>query len=192
MTRIIGIAGGTASGKSTLAEALARRTGALLVAQDRFYRSLPEGVAALAWNFDEPAAVDLDGLATALAALACGGTAELPAYAFQHHRRAPGTERVGPATLVVVEGLFVLRPPIRALLHRAVYVHAPDDLRLIRRIRRDIAERGRTVDEVLVQYERTVRPAHERYVAPSAASADLRVDGMGALEDALEALVGLR
>jgi uridine kinase len=190
VTRVVGLAGGTASGKTTLARALTGRVGGLLVAQDRFYRSIPDGLRPLDWDFDDPAAVDLDGLAEAVAALAGGGAADLPVYDFRTHRQTGRRERVEAAGLVVVEGLFVLRAPVRQHLHLAVFVDAPADLRLMRRIRRDMAERGRTADEVLTQYERTVRPAHERHVGPSAASADLVLDGTAPIEACVGALLG--
>ncbi len=189
MSFIVGIGGGTASGKSTVAAALAAHLGesAVLIAQDRYYHSLPGPP--LGFDFDHPSAVALDALATDLQALARGQAATLPVYDFANHRRTNETERVEAKPVVIAEGLHVLGALIRPHLHCAVYVQAPDDLRLIRRIRRDVKQRGRTVDSVLDQYERTVRPAHEQFVAPCADTADLLLDGLAPIEACVRLLL---
>lgn len=192
---VVGIAGGTASGKSTAVARVARALGdqALLLVHDRYYRDLPQGTAALAYNFDHPSALDTDALVADLDALRAGEAVALPSYEFHHHARSLLRERVEPRPVILVEGILVLaESKLRSRLDRAVYIDTPADIRLIRRVRRDMRERGRTVEAVLRQYETTVRPMHEAYVEPSRAHADIVLDGMlpeDALAEALLAIV---
>lgn len=179
-TVVIGMAGGSASGKTTAAAVLARRLGerCLLVQHDRYYRPLAEGTDPAAHNFDHPDALESDRLAADLDALRAGRRARLPRYDFATHRREDRWDDADPRPVVLVEGILVLADPVlRAALDHRVFVHAPDDVRLVRRIRRDLAERGRALADVLHQYERTVRPMHEAHVAPSRVHADLVLDG---------------
>lgn len=182
------MAGGTASGKTTLSRRLVERFQATLIGHDRYY--LDAGQDPSTFNFDHPGSLDTPALVAHLDLLKEGESADLPCYDFRTHTRLPEVERVAAAPVVVVEGILVLAT--EALRQRAdlsVYVHADDDLRLCRRIARDMAERGRTAQSVLAQYQQTVRPMHRAYVAPSRWSADLVVDGEGAIEDALDAVV---
>lgn len=195
---VLGIAGGTASGKSTVAEAVARRLGdrCLLVSHDRYYRSLSEEhrSAPETWNFDHPRALDTERMVADVDALRAGRSALLPVYDFATHSRLPESrhDRVEPREILVVEGILVLaEPELRERFDRSVYVHTADDLRLLRRIRRDRLERGREVDDILAQYLRTVRPMHEAFVAPSRAHADLVVDGAAPVAAAVGAILGL-
>lgn len=177
---VVGIAGGSGSGKTTAAALVSRRLGArcLVVEHDRYYRPLPRGVDPARFNFDHPGALESDRLVADLDALRSGRAARLPRYDFTAHRRAEAWDEVHPRPIVLVEGILVLADPLlRAALDHRVYVDAPDDVRLLRRIRRDLAERGRALDDVLQQYERTVRPMHDAHVAPSRAWADLVLDG---------------
>ncbi len=172
---ILAIAGGTASGKTTFAEVLVARTGALLISHDRYYRDCPnaEGV-----NFDHPDALETSLLVEHLDALRRNEPVRLPDYDFVTHRRIAGKE-VQPRPIVVVEGILVLADP--ALVSRCdltVFMHCPDDVRLLRRLLRDCAERGRTLRSVAEQYLTTVRPMHERFVAPCEAAADMVLDGL--------------
>ena len=172
---VVGIAGGTASGKTTLAERAAARTGAALVTHDRYYRDADAHT-----NFDHPDALDTDGLVAHLDALRVGRPVDLPVYHFPTHKRLAETERLEPRPIVLVEGILVLASvELRRRLDLAVFVRAAADVRLIRRLRRDIAERGRDLDGVVRQYLATVRPMHDAWVEPSAAHAALVLDGEG-------------
>jgi len=175
---VVGIAGGTGSGKTTLARRLLAAVGsdrALVLEQDSYYRDIstygdvPEdGI-----DFDHPSAIDLDRLAGDLGALRAGRSIDRPVYDFASHRRLPGGVAESPRPLVVVEGLFVLwHAETRSRLDLKVYVDAEADLRLARRLRRDVLERGRTWGSVLDQYLRSVRVGHHRFVAPSRVHAD--------------------
>ncbi len=165
----------------------------LLLTHDRYYHSLPEAVRAtpIRHNFDHPDSLDTDHLVRDLQALRAGRQVTVPAYDFASHARCPPErwETVSPRSLIVVEGILVLaHAGLRDAFDHAVYVHTPDDLRLVRRIRRDVRDRGRQAEDVLEQYERTVRPMHEAHVAPSRSYADLELDGtrpVGELVDAL-------
>jgi len=179
--RVIGVAGPSGSGKSTLARALADAwPGALVLCADDYYRDL----AHLGWeervavNFDHPQAMDLDALAADLDALRQGAEVAGPVYDFARHERRPERRVLSAAALVVVEGVLLLQSDaVRATLDLKVYVDAPLDLCLVRRLRRDLLERGRGVESILAQYEATVRPMALAYVLPQRALADLTVSG---------------
>lgn len=181
---VVGIAGGTASGKTTTARALTRRLGdrCLWLTHDRYYRSMPPELRAdpTQYNFDHPDALETERMVADVTALREGRTVLVPDYDFETHTRMPESAwaEFSPRELVIVEGILVLSDPdLRETMDHRVYVHAPDDIRLMRRIRRDVTERGREVGEILEQYERTVRPMHQAFVAPSRHYADLVVDG---------------
>ncbi|HHO51473.1 MAG TPA: uridine kinase [Deltaproteobacteria bacterium] len=185
---VIGIAGGSASGKSTLAQATEERLGArcLRIAHDRYYRSAHDPET----NFDHPEALDTLALAQDLDRLRSGQPAHLPRYDFSSHQRLPKPELHLPRPILIVEGILVLAvPELHTRLDLKIFVTAPADVRLIRRLRRDVAERGRSMGDVLSQYERSVRPMHERFVAPSEAHADLVLDGMGHPRDLAQSLI---
>ncbi|MGM0574484.1 MAG: uridine kinase [Myxococcota bacterium] len=185
MPILVGIAGGTGSGKSTFARRLLRALGeerCALVSQDHYYRDLSDmGVEARSRvNFDHPDAIDADYLAGHLRALKAGKPITMPRYDFTRHTRAPGGQPLEPRSVVLVEGILVLVwPEVLSELDVKVFVDTPHDVRLARRVRRDITERGRDVDGVLAQFLDTVRPMHEHYVAPSRSHADLVVPGEG-------------
>lgn len=183
MTRplIIGIAGGTASGKTTIVRVFAEKLGALRIEHDRYYRDMDDPERA---NFDHPDALETPLLVSHLDALRRGETVGLPRYDFLTHRRVDVVDEVGPAPrLIVVEGILALAyRELRDRYDLSVYVDAPDDIRLLRRMVRDIRERGRTVENVAEQYLATVRPMHERFVRPSMKHAGLVLDGMDAPE----------
>jgi uridine kinase len=184
---LLGIAGGTGTGKSTIARALLARVDGCVLGVDSYYRDLSHlapGERARQ-NFDEPAAIEFTLLVEHLRQLAQGCPVLKPVYSFDTHTRVDAVT-VAPAPLIVVEGLFALWwTELRALLDHKVYLDAPPDLRLARRIQRDVIERGRTVDSILEQYLATVRPMHERYVEPTRAYADLVVTNTGTLEESL-------
>jgi uridine kinase len=187
----VGIAGGTGSGKTTFARALRASLPpgtAVLIDHDAYYRDLA-GVPAEARcgvNFDHPDALENELLAAQLDALGAGRGIDKPVYDFAHHLRAAQTERIEPAPVVLVEGILVLADPeLRARFDLKLFVETPTDVRLLRRIRRDIVERGRSIDGIADQYLATVRPMHEAFVAPSRAFADLVVPGDGDFTTAL-------
>ena len=189
--KIIGIAGGTASGKTTVARALVERLGpsAALLSHDRYYRDVAEP---RGFNYDHPDALDTDRLVQNLDELRQHGLTQLPVYDFASHRRLGRTDRLDAPSTLVVEGILVLADS--RLVQRfdlRVYVHAPDDIRLARRVRRDAVERGRTAESVLDQYLATVRPMHEQFVAPSRALADLELDGTRDTASVVSRLLGV-
>ena len=194
----VGIAGGSASGKTTTARALTERLGdrCLWLTHDRYYQTMPDRFRddPTDYNFDHPDSLDTDRLVADLRRLKAGQGILAPHYDFATHRRVPESEwcAYAPRPLVVVEGILVLtQEALRACLDYRVYVHAPDDIRLLRRIRRDLQERGRGVAEILDQYERSVRPMHEAFVAPSRAHADLVVDGTTTTEAMVASVLAL-
>jgi uridine kinase len=181
MPILIAIAGGSGSGKSTLAEALIAALpagAAVLVREDSYYRdaaALPDFDPAT-FDFDDVAARDHELMARDLAELKAGRDIVAPVYSFIHHGREPGGEPVRAAEVVVVEGAHVLcTPALVELFDIRVFVDTPADIRFIRRLLRDQAERGRTAESVIAQYLATVRPGHERLTEPSRVAADFVV-----------------
>jgi uridine kinase len=182
---VVGMAGGTASGKTTIARRVAERASAVLLTHDRYYKDADAQT-----NFDHPDSLETERLIADLDNLRAGRPADVPVYDFATHRRRPETERVEPRPVIVVEGILVLSSPtLRERFDLSVFVEASADVRLIRRVHRDMAERGRTLESVLSQYLATVRPMHTRYVQPAAAHAGLVLDGEGSIEAEVERLV---
>lgn len=176
---IIGICGGTGSGKTTIARAIVESVGSgnvVLVEQDSYYRNLadmPLDERHQA-NFDHPDSIDSDMLVNHLMRLKQGLTVEMPLYDFKTHTRSDRIEIIEPKPVVIVEGILIFAEPrVLGLLDMRIYVDTPDDIRFIRRLKRDIAERGRTVESVIDQYYRTVRPMHHEFVEPSKRHADI-------------------
>jgi uridine kinase len=191
---VLGIAGGTGSGKSTVAArlAVAVPAGATLVELDAYYCDHPELdlAARAALNYDHPDAFDWPLLLDHVRALRAGRAVEVPTYDFAAYERGAATTAVAPARVVIVEGLLVLyEPALRELMDLKVFVDADADVRLIRRLSRDVAERGRTVDSVITQYLATVRPSHLQFVEPTKRYADVIVPHGGRNEPALEVLL---
>jgi len=181
LSLLIAITGGSGSGKSTLAQALARALGpdqATVVLEDWYYvdaAALPDFDPA-AFDFDHVAARDHALLAAHLAALKAGQAVQAPVYSLIHHGREPGGTPVPAAPVVIVEGIHLLATPAVAdLFDLKVFVDTPADIRFIRRLLRDQAERGRTAGSVIDQYLKTVRPGHERFTEPARAVADFVV-----------------
>lgn len=176
---IIGICGGTGSGKTTVANRILETVSAeevLFIQQDLYYRNLKDMPLDYrnAANFDHPDAVDNDLLVNHLKKLRAGEAVELPIYDFRTHTRLPDTTKISPKPIVIVEGILIFAEA--RLLEQfdiKVFVDTPDDIRFIRRLRRDIAERGRTVDSVIEQYLATVRPMHMQFIEPSKRHADV-------------------
>jgi uridine kinase len=174
----IGLAGGSGSGKTTIAEALVHRLEGRvsLLSHDAYYRHMPE----LSFeertkvNYDHPASLETELLVKHLESLRSGVAIDHPVYDFAEHLRSDETVRVEPGNVIVVEGILVLaEPELRSELDLKIFVDADADLRLARRIDRDISERGRTVESVLEQFFATVRPMHIEFVQPSLRYADL-------------------
>ena len=192
---IIGVAGGTGSGKSTFARKVAAALDASSVAfidMDAYYNSyahlsLDERRRI---NWDHPNAFDWELLLAHLAALGAGRSIEKPVYDFVQHLRSPETVHVPAAEVVVVDGILLLADPrVRALCDVKVFVDADADIRLIRRLRRDLVERGRPLEEILDQYLTTVQPMHLEFVEPSKRYADVIVPLGGHNEVAIGMIV---
>ena len=176
---IIGISGGTGSGKTTVANRILETVPAdevVFIQQDLYYRNLkdmPLDYRNQA-NFDHPDALDNDLLIAHLKKLKSGEPVELPIYDFRTHTRLPATTRIESKPIVILEGILIFAEPrLREQLDIKVFVDTPDDIRFIRRLRRDIAERGRTLDSVIEQYIATVRPMHIQFIEPSKRYADV-------------------
>ncbi len=195
MALIVGIAGGSGSGKSTVARRIAGSLQAAHVAfidMDAYYRNfshLPMEERRRV-NWDHPDALDVDLLVDQLATLRSGRAVDKPVYDFVAHARTAMTERVEPGLVVVIDGILLFADErVRSLCDVKVFVDADADIRLIRRIRRDMAERGRPLDEILTQYLSTVQPMHLQFVEPSKRYADVIVPRGGHNEVAIEMLV---
>jgi uridine kinase len=176
---IIGISGGTGSGKTTVANRILESVSAsevVFIQQDSYYRNLqdlPLDYRKVA-NFDHPDALDNDLLVHHVRKLRAGEAIDLPIYDFKTNSRRHETRRVDPKPIVIVEGILIfVDPRLLELMDIKVFVDTPDDVRFIRRLRRDIAERGRTVESVIEQYLGTVRPMHMQFVEPSKRYADV-------------------
>ncbi len=180
MPYLIGIAGPSGSGKTYLAEALGKALAAPILSLDCYYRELshlPFEERSKS-NFDAPDSLDHGLLRRQLAQLAAGAEIEAPVYDFTRHTRADEVRRFCPAGFVIVEGLFALYwDDVRALLGTKVYVELPDPVCFERRLERDMRERGRSRESVCEQYDETVRPMAERYIAPTRRWADVVVGG---------------
>ena len=199
--RIVGIAGGSGSGKTTIVTRVTEIVrDYALVPQDNYYRSAeqmpPNTVAGVTnqfitgFNFDHPDAFDNDLLWEHLHALKAATPIRMPQYDFVHNRRTNETVLVEPRRLVILEGIMILFDKrIRDLIDLKLYVDTPDDIRFIRRLKRDISERGRTVDSVIEQYVKMVRPGHYEFVEPTKAYADLVIPEGGFNDRAMEALI---
>lgn len=176
---IIGIAGGTGSGKTTVVHQIMNELSESevgIISQDSYYKRTDE----LDYeqrskiNFDHPKAIDFDLLREHLIALKKGETIEQPVYSFVTHNRTNDVVVTHPRKVMIVEGILILtNPELRALFDIKVYVHADSDERLIRRLKRDIAERGRDMQEVLNRYQTTLKPMHEQFIEPTKAHADI-------------------
>lgn len=192
---VIGIVGGTGSGKSTVAHSLARALSTASVAfidMDAYYRNFSDRPMEerRRMNWDHPDAIDWELLASQLHELASGREIQKPLYDFVTHSRRPETERIPPAEVVVVDGILLFTDErVRELCDVKVFVDADADVRLIRRIRRDMNKRGRPLDEILDQYLTTVQPMHLQFVEPSKRYADVIVPRGGKNQVAIEMIV---
>ena len=182
---LIGIAGGSGSGKTVVARTIVRELGSkrvVIIDQDSYYRDLEEVPFRdrEARNFDHPDAFDSELMIRHLRELLEGHAIEQPVYDYSQHRRTNETRRISDHLIVVLEGILIFHDPeLRALMDIKLYVDADSDVRLIRRLRRDLTERGRSVDAILRQYEDSVRPMHLQFVEPSKRFADVIIPGGG-------------
>ncbi len=196
---IIGVAGGTCSGKTTVAERLAQRMNSgeggervALLQLDSYYwaRDHEPFEKRVKVNYDHPDAFDWPLLIEHVRLLCGGGRVPVPVYDYTNHTRSGEVEVVGPAQLIVVEGILVLyEPELRDLFDLKVYVDADGDLRFIRRLERDVADRGRTSQSIIAQYLATVRPSHQQFIEPSKRHADVIIPHGGMNEPALDVLL---
>ncbi|HSK70517.1 MAG TPA: uridine kinase, partial [Pyrinomonadaceae bacterium] len=194
---IIGICGGTGSGKTTIARRIVEAVGAekvILVEQDSYYRNLadmPLDERRQA-NFDHPDAIDSEMLMNHIKRLKLNQSIEMPVYDFKTHTRSSETDHIEPKPVVIVEGILIFAEPrVLDLLDVRVFVDTPDDIRFIRRLRRDISERGRTVESVIAQYFATVRPMHFEFVEQSKRHADIIIPEGGNTNVGIEFLCSL-
>jgi uridine kinase len=192
---VIGIAGGTGSGKTTVANAILERVGRHRIAyipHDAYYHNfadLPKAQADLI-NWDHPHALDTDLMIEHVLALKAGRAVELPVYDFVTNRRTEDTARVAPEPIILVEGILIFSDPrLRQLFDVKIYVDADADIRFIRRLQRDLAERGRTAENVIQQYLDTVRPMHLEFVEPSKRYADVIIPEGGRNAVALDMVI---
>jgi uridine kinase len=192
---MLGVAGGTCSGKTTVAERLVELMGEddlALVKLDSYYWTrddLPIEQRAL-MNYDHPESFDWPLLIEHVRSLCAGAAVPVPIYDYANHTRSGEVRTVGPAKIVVIEGILVLNEPeLRELFDLKVYVDADADLRFIRRLQRDVIERGRTPDSIIAQYLETVRPSHEQFIEPSKRHADVIIPHGGMNAPALEVLL---
>lgn len=176
---IIGIAGGTGSGKTTVVHQIMNElpeTEVGIISQDSYYKAndhLNMDERALI-NFDHPRAIDFDLLCADLKNLKAGNSINQPVYSFVHHNRTDDYILTHPRKVMIVEGILILtNPELRNLFDIKIFVHADSDERLIRRLKRDIVERGRDMNEVLQRYQTTLKPMHEQFIEPSKAYADI-------------------
>ncbi|WP_084398563.1 uridine kinase [Henriciella aquimarina] len=190
---LIAMSGGSGSGKSTLAEALIDSLGpekAVIFHEDGYYHPMrhygpcdtqEQRDAIIAQvNYDDPASKDTNHLVNDIAALKAGHAIDQPVYDYDRHDRAERTHRIEPTPVIILEGIHALSiPALRPLIDLSIYVDTPDDLRLARRIRRDVVERGRHVESVLSQYLDTVRASHYRHTHPAKFEADLVIADEG-------------
>ena len=192
---VIGIAGGTGSGKTTLMKNIIGRFGDVVtvLSHDNYYRRHDE----LTYeerckiNYDEPAALETDLMAYHLDLLRKGESIECPVYDFSQHNRSDETITIEPKRVIIVEGILIFEnEPLRNLIDIKVFVDTDADVRLCRRIKRDVNKRGRTLESVLTQYQETVKPMHEKYVEPSKKFADIVVPEGGKNLVALDMIMG--
>jgi len=192
---VIGIAGGTGSGKTTVARAVYDRVGSdriEWIAHDSYYRSFdglsPEERRKI--NFDHPDSLETELLVRHLDVLSKGSSVEVPLYDFATDSRKVETIRVQPHKVLIVEGILILaEPELRKRIDIKLFVDTPADIRFVRRLERDVVERGRSVESVIKQYLNTVRPMHEEFVEPSKRYADLIIPEGGENQVALDAIL---
>ena len=192
---VIGIAGGTGSGKTTLMKNIVERFGGdvTVLSHDNYYRRLDhlpmeERVKV---NYDEPAALETELMVRHLDALRNGFEIDCPVYDFTNHNRSDETLRIVPRKVIIVEGILIFADEaLRNLMDIRIFVDTDADIRICRRIKRDVNKRGRSLESVIEQYRNTVKPMHEKYVEPSKKYADIVVPEGGKNLVALDMILG--
>ena len=192
---VIGIAGGTGSGKTTLMKNLIARFSedVTVLSHDNYYKRHDELTydERCQLNYDEPAALETDLMAYHLDLLRRGKAIDCPVYDFTVHNRSDETVRIVPKKVIIVEGILIFEnEPLRDLMDIRIFVDTDADVRLCRRIKRDVNKRGRSLESVLTQYQTTVKPMHEKYVEPSKKFANIVVPEGGKNLVALDMIVG--
>ena len=192
---VIGIAGGSGSGKTTLMNNIVARFGddITVLSHDNYYKRHDDLTyeERCLLNYDEPAALETDLMARQLDQLRKGWAIDCPVYDFTVHNRSDETIRVVPQPVIIVEGILIFEnEPLRNLMDIRIFVDTDADIRLCRRIKRDVNKRGRTLESVLTQYQQTVKPMHEKYVEPSKRFADIVVPEGGKNMVALDLIMG--
>lgn len=184
---VVGVAGGTGSGKTTFARAILAKIGVThtsnvaFISHDSYYKDITHLTMAERdlRNFDHPDALDTTLLVEHIKQLKDNKSVEIPQYSFETHGRLPTTTAVPPSPVVIVEGILIFSDPrLVELMDIKVFVDLEADIRVLRRLQRDVSERGRSVESVISQYLTTVKPMHEQYVEPSKAKADIIVPGV--------------
>lgn len=192
---VIGIAGGSGSGKTTVTERIVARVGAdriALIEHDAYYRDLSQMALCerRRANFDHPNSLESDLLVRHLQMLRAGWTIDVPTYDFANYVRKAETRRVAPKRVIIVEGILIfVEAALRDLMDIKIFVDTDADVRLLRRLKRDLGERGRTLENAIDQYESTVRPMHLDFVEPSKRYADIIVPVGGQNAIALDLIV---
>ena len=192
---VIGIAGGSGSGKTTLLKNIIQTFGPAItvISHDNYYKRHDELTyeERCKLNYDEPAALETDLMARHLELLRQGQAIDCPVYDFTQHNRSDETIRIEPKKVIIVEGILIFEnQPLRDLMDIRIFVDTDADVRLCRRIKRDVNKRGRSLESVLTQYQQTVKPMHEMYVEPSKKFAHLVVPEGGKNLVALEMIMG--
>jgi len=191
--KIIGISGGSGSGKTTIVRKISEIIpDFLFISQDNYYKSAEymNNKNITAFNFDHPDAFDNEHILSQLKSLKNFESVEMPQYDFVHHRRMDKTINITPKKLIIFDGIMIFFDKrIRDLFDLKLYVDTPDDIRFIRRLKRDTTERGRTVDSVVKQYIEVVRPGHYEFIEPTKRYADLIIPEGGFNQNALKVLI---
>ncbi len=192
---VIGIAGGTGSGKTTLMKNLIKafENDVTILSHDNYYKRHDELTyeERCKLNYDEPAALETDLMARHLDQLRQGNAIDCPVYDFTQHNRSDETIHIEPKKVIIVEGILIFEnQPLRDLMDIRIFVDTDADVRLCRRIKRDVNKRGRSLESVLLQYQETVKPMHEMYVEPSKKYANIIVPEGGKNLVALDMIMG--
>ena len=192
---VIGIAGGTGSGKTTLMNNIMDRFAGMVtvLSHDNYYKRHDELTfeERSGLNYDEPDAIETSLMVKHLKALRAGQSIDCPVYDFTRHNRSDETVRLEPKPVIIVEGILIFEnEPLRSLMDIRLFVDTDADVRLCRRIKRDVTKRGRTLESVLTQYQATVKPMHEKYVEPSKKYANLVIPEGGKNMVALDMILG--